>query len=205
MFVESANGGLMAELLESIGLNLRRLREEKGWNQTELGFRADTSPSIISLIENGKRNPSTATLAKIAGALDVEVADLFPKGGRRSLPEPSLFNDLEDERHPSIFVEAVMMAADKLNSLASEPSMNKWRRFGIGDAAIALIDALHERITEEAWETLSDEERLELVDVSERLLEVSRQSIERADDEVLEKEADQRREQIREWTQRISA
>ena len=195
----------MAELLESIGLNLRRLREEKGWNQTELGFRADTSPSIISLIENGKRNPSTATLAKIAGALDVEVADLFPKGGRRSSPEPSLFNDLEDERHPSIFVEAVMLAADKLNSVASEPSMNKWRRFGIGDAAIALIDALHERITEEAWETLSDEERLELVDVSERLLEVSRQSIERADDEVLEKEADQRREQIREWTQRISA
>jgi transcriptional regulator with XRE-family HTH domain len=69
----------MTELLENIGHNIRRLRDERGWNQTELGFHADTSPSIISLIENGKRNPSTATLAKIAGALGVEVVDLFPK------------------------------------------------------------------------------------------------------------------------------
>src|SRR5829696_1585635 len=78
-FCEATNGGRMVELLESIGHNIRRLRDEKGWNQTELGFHADTSPSIISLIENGKRNPSTATLAKIAGALGVEVVDLFPK------------------------------------------------------------------------------------------------------------------------------
>jgi transcriptional regulator with XRE-family HTH domain len=69
----------MAELLEDIGHNIRRLREQKGWNQTELGFHANASPSIISLIENGKRNPSTTTLAKIAGALGVEVVDLFPK------------------------------------------------------------------------------------------------------------------------------
>jgi transcriptional regulator with XRE-family HTH domain len=69
----------MAELLEDIGHNIRRLREQKGWNQTELGFHANASPSIISLIENGKRNPSTTTLAKIAGAMGVEVVDFFPK------------------------------------------------------------------------------------------------------------------------------
>jgi len=86
----------MAELLENIGHNVRRLREAKGWNQTELGFRADTSPSIISLIENGKRNPSTNTLAKIAGALGVEAADLFPKA---PAPSPELpFIGLEDGR-----------------------------------------------------------------------------------------------------------
>jgi transcriptional regulator with XRE-family HTH domain len=79
ILVEFPNGGRMAELLEGIGYNIRRLRDEKGWNQTELGFRSDTSPSMISLIENGKRNPSTATLAKIARALGVEVVDLFPK------------------------------------------------------------------------------------------------------------------------------
>src|SRR5215204_7292427 len=88
----------MTELLENIGHNIRRLRDERGWNQTELGFRADTSPSIISLIENGKRNPSTATLAKIAEALSVEVVDLFPKARRRSSPEPTLLNGLEEER-----------------------------------------------------------------------------------------------------------
>src|SRR5215217_7451170 len=97
LFVGAPNGGRMAELLEDIGHNIRRLREQKGWNQTELGFHANASPSIISLIENGKRNPSTTTLAKIAGAMGVEVVDLFPKGGRSS-PEPSLFGELEEER-----------------------------------------------------------------------------------------------------------
>jgi transcriptional regulator with XRE-family HTH domain len=88
----------MAELLENIGHNIRRLREDKGWNQTELGFHADMSPSIISLIENGKRNPSTSTLAKIADALGVEVVDLFPKGTRRSPFEPTFNDALADER-----------------------------------------------------------------------------------------------------------
>src|SRR5829696_388369 len=91
-FCETRNGGRMTELLESIGHNIRRLRDEKGWNQTELGFRADASPSIISLIENGKRNPSTATLAKIAGALGVEVVDLFPKA--TAPPPEASFDEL---------------------------------------------------------------------------------------------------------------
>jgi transcriptional regulator with XRE-family HTH domain len=90
-------GGQMAELLERIGHNVRRLREEKDWNQTELGFRADMSPSIISLIENGKRNPSTATLAKIADALGVEVVDLFPKVSALP-PEPSFEELMDAER-----------------------------------------------------------------------------------------------------------
>ena len=93
----------MTELLENIGHNIRRLRDERGWNQTELGFRADTSPSIISLIENGKRNPSTATLAKIAGALGVEVVDLFPKA-QAQLP-------LEGSAAGAPLLEAVLEAA----------------------------------------------------------------------------------------------
>ena len=88
----------MAELLEDIGHNIRGLREQKGWNQTELGFYADTSPSIISLIENGKRNPSTATLAKIARALGVEVVDLFPKpqAPQRSLEDAAQSDALQE-------------------------------------------------------------------------------------------------------------
>src|SRR5829696_4450636 len=107
----------MTELLESIGHNIRRLRDEKGWNQTELGFRADASPSIISLIENGKRNPSTATLAKIAGALGVEVVELFPKGPSSS-PEPTFNDVLDDERQ----LGAAKTFTDNLNHFAQ-----KWR------------------------------------------------------------------------------
>jgi transcriptional regulator with XRE-family HTH domain len=36
--------------------------------------------SGVSQIENGHRNPNSATLIKLARALDVDVADLFPKG-----------------------------------------------------------------------------------------------------------------------------
>ena len=59
---------------------VRRLRQERGWNQTELAFRSRLAPSVISQIENGKRDPSAGTLKKLAKAFEVEVADLFPKG-----------------------------------------------------------------------------------------------------------------------------
>jgi transcriptional regulator with XRE-family HTH domain len=107
----------MPELLEGIGHNVRRLRGAKGWNQTELGFHAGASPSIISLIENGKRNPSTTTLAKIARALDVEVVDLFPKARVRpprdteaaaALPQ---YEVVHEEEYSPDNVEEVMARA----------------------------------------------------------------------------------------------
>src|SRR5215212_3386089 len=60
--------------------DVRRLRQEKGWGQKELAFHANLAQSVISEIETGKRSPSARTLRKLAGALEVEVADLFPKG-----------------------------------------------------------------------------------------------------------------------------
>lgn len=128
----------MVELLESIGHNIRRLRDEKGWNQTELGFHADTSPSIISLIENGKRNPSTATLAKIAGALGVEVVDLFPKGGRSS-PEPSLFNGIEGER-PLRYLRAWRVFVYRIEERWKEEPPTKREIATLRDTMTALVE-----------------------------------------------------------------
>jgi transcriptional regulator with XRE-family HTH domain len=71
----SQDGGSMDE----IGREIRRLREEKGWSQAQLAVDAGIGVSAVSLIETGKRNPSATTLAKIAAALGVGVADLFPK------------------------------------------------------------------------------------------------------------------------------
>jgi transcriptional regulator with XRE-family HTH domain len=69
-----------------IGREIRRLREEKGWSQAKLAGAADMGTSGISQIETGARNPSAVTLSKIAEALDVEVADLFPKDLSPRLP-----------------------------------------------------------------------------------------------------------------------
>ena len=60
-------------------LEVRRLRLAREWNQTELAYHAGLAPSVISQIENGKRDPTARTLRKLAKALEVEVGDLFPK------------------------------------------------------------------------------------------------------------------------------
>lgn len=65
--------------MSEIGKEIRRMREGKGWSQAELAVYAGSSQPTVNQIESGKRNPSTATLVKLAKALDIEVADLFPK------------------------------------------------------------------------------------------------------------------------------
>jgi transcriptional regulator with XRE-family HTH domain len=66
--------------LGQVGREIRRLREAQGLSQTKVAAAADMGPSGLSQIETGARNPSAVTLHKIATALGVEVAELFPKG-----------------------------------------------------------------------------------------------------------------------------
>jgi|SRR5215212_8802533 transcriptional regulator with XRE-family HTH domain len=122
LFVEATNGGRMAELLEDIGHNIRRLREQKGWNQTELGFHANASPSIISLIENGKRNPSTTTLAKIAGAMGVDVVDLFPKKVQQQVPLWRAEEESEQRHEPENVWEVMRKLAFTQRTQISDPN-----------------------------------------------------------------------------------
>ena len=65
---------------------VKRLRLEKGWSQNELAYHAKLAPSVISLIETGKRDPNATTLRKLAEALEVEVRDLFPPGQAYFVP-----------------------------------------------------------------------------------------------------------------------
>ena len=79
---------------QGVGREVKRLREAKGWSQTRLAAEADMSVSGISMIENGHRNLSTTTLARLAEALGVEVVDLFPKP---QTPQPSLEDAAQSE------------------------------------------------------------------------------------------------------------
>jgi len=71
----------------TVGEEIRRRREDKGWSQAKLGVLSGAGPSGISQIETGRRNPSAGTLQRIADALEVEVRDLFPLG---QVPLPDL-------------------------------------------------------------------------------------------------------------------
>jgi transcriptional regulator with XRE-family HTH domain len=73
-------------MMSGVGKEVRRLREAKGWSQAKLAGETGMAVSGISQIENDKRNPNSATLTKLARALEVEVAELFPLEQPR-LPE----------------------------------------------------------------------------------------------------------------------
>lgn len=57
---------------ERFGANLARLREQAEVTQEELAFRASLHRTEIGLLERGGRLPRIDTLAKLAGALEVE-------------------------------------------------------------------------------------------------------------------------------------
>lgn len=58
------------------GRELRRVREEKGISQEELGFRAELHRTYVSQLERGLKSPSLRTLLKIGGALSYSAAKL---------------------------------------------------------------------------------------------------------------------------------
>jgi transcriptional regulator with XRE-family HTH domain len=60
-----------------IGRRIRQLREQHGWSQVQLAYRAGTAPNVISRVEIGAVEPTLTTLRSIAGAFGVEVTDLL--------------------------------------------------------------------------------------------------------------------------------
>jgi transcriptional regulator with XRE-family HTH domain len=69
-----------------IGEEIRRRRQEKGWTGVQLAEKAGMAPSAVSQIETGRRSPHSASVIKLAAALECEVADLYPKAPQTPLP-----------------------------------------------------------------------------------------------------------------------
>lgn len=53
----------------AFGKVLRRLREDAGLTQEQLGFEADLRRTYVSILELGQQQPSLTTILKIAQAL----------------------------------------------------------------------------------------------------------------------------------------
>lgn len=66
-----------SEFLASIGFSIRKMRKEKGLNQTRLAELCDFDKASISRIEAGRTNPTTLTLKKIADSLEVHMSHFF--------------------------------------------------------------------------------------------------------------------------------
>jgi DNA-binding XRE family transcriptional regulator len=62
--------------LKVFGLHLKKIRKEKGLSQEELAHNAGISYNSLNTIENGKLNPTLATLLAIADSMKMEISAL---------------------------------------------------------------------------------------------------------------------------------
>lgn len=71
--------------MDNLGSRLKDIRLKAGLSLRELARQVDVSPSFVSQIENGKSQPSVATLYSFAQVLKVSVDELFES---RTAPDP---------------------------------------------------------------------------------------------------------------------
>lgn len=64
----------------SIGKNIKRIREAAGMTQEKLGDILGSNQQLISAYENNRMNPSSKMLTKISNALNVPIDTLFENG-----------------------------------------------------------------------------------------------------------------------------
>jgi transcriptional regulator with XRE-family HTH domain len=70
----------------ALAANVRRLRMAKEWSQDRLAEAIGVEQNAISLIENGRSNPTLKIIEAMADALDADTKDLFeaPARGARA-------------------------------------------------------------------------------------------------------------------------
>ena len=67
----------MDKISEQLGKNMKRIRAQKGMSQGDIARALEVDRGYISNIENGKKNPTIATIQKLANALGVSADELL--------------------------------------------------------------------------------------------------------------------------------
>jgi len=66
----------LSEIATTLGQQIRAIRTTKGVSMEALAEHACLSPTYVSEIERGRKEPSVQTLLKVARALNVQLSDL---------------------------------------------------------------------------------------------------------------------------------
>ena len=66
-------------VIRDFAIRVRELRHAKGISQEKLAEEAGIHRTYLGGIETGLRNPALRNIARIARALGVPIADLFPR------------------------------------------------------------------------------------------------------------------------------
>lgn len=67
------------EILMTIGNNIRKYRNIKGWSQEELADECDLHRTYIGSVERGERNIAILNLIKIKDILELRLEELYPE------------------------------------------------------------------------------------------------------------------------------
>ena len=67
----------MVQISTKLGQNLKRIRTKKKMSQGDIARALEVHRAYISGIETGKRNPTLATIEKLAHALGVSASELL--------------------------------------------------------------------------------------------------------------------------------
>ncbi|MGO1317910.1 MAG: helix-turn-helix domain-containing protein [Cellulomonadaceae bacterium] len=95
--------------LKVLGPRIRHARTARGLTLADLAARVERAPSLLSQIENGKREPRLALLGAIAAALDVPLAELIDPAPptRRAELEIALRHAQEDPSYATLGLPAI--------------------------------------------------------------------------------------------------
>jgi excisionase family DNA binding protein len=137
----------------------------------------------------------------------LQAREVRPKAPSRSPFERS-FNDVLEERRLSRFADAIVAVAGRWGEAMAAADMVDQKRFGLIAAALELNGVISERVEEEDWEAITNQERLEIVTAMEKLTEAAQRGLDHVqashESRTQEEQVEQRREQIREMTRRIA-
>src|ERR1700677_4115695 len=124
--------------LATFGQRLKHVRRTRGLTLAELGEKVGRAPSVLSLIENGRREPRLSLVERLAPALSVPVQELLKKQppNRRAQLEIALDQAQKDPsyralglpplragaRVPTEVIEHVVALAAQLRAQRSKPT-----------------------------------------------------------------------------------
>lgn len=109
----------------NIGDKIREIRKSKGMTQADLASILKTSPQNLAQYENGKRNPKSETIIKIADALQVPLDELLGKPHIDMLLNIRAFEQALIERRHMSDEEALLLSYNTLNALGKEEARKR--------------------------------------------------------------------------------
>jgi transcriptional regulator with XRE-family HTH domain len=126
-------------VIDNLGSRLKDLRLKAGLTLRELARKAGVSPSFVSQIENGKSQPSVATLYTFAQLLDVSIDELFDQRSEPVRPAPAASSRSNGKRpqgnrnpsnawHPSEYANRVSVVHPSHRSILTMAEGVVWER-----------------------------------------------------------------------------